>query len=211
MRKGLKKLFSLTKTKIRLAEEAGTTELEPSPLPLIKFFSGKEIKKVAEAKNFREELSKKVNFNDREEIAETTFQLLEIIEGVKYKFEPEDCCFSFNEEKLKEFENEKNELVILIMTKRSYPEKGINLFFGENTPNGAIFISKVPSSIAPLLNFAFHSNYFFKEGKLQHITSILGRKTILAKLIHFSLGEFGVTLNEENERSIYSYSQTKKR
>lgn len=197
MRKGLKKLFSLTKTKIRLAEEARTIELKPSPLPLIKFFSGKELRKVAEAKKFRDELSKKVNFENNREIAETTFQLLEIIEGVKYKFEPENCCFSLNEEKLKEFENEKKELVILIMTKLSYPEKGINLFFGENTPKGAIFISKVPSSIAPLLNYAFHSRYFFKDGKLQHITSVLGRKTILAKLIHFSLGEFSAKLDEE--------------
>lgn len=197
IRKGLKKLFSLTKTKIRLAEEAKTIELKPSPLPLIKFFSGEEVRTVVEAKEFRERLTKKINFEKNREIAEITFQLLDIIEGVKYKFEPEDCCFSLSEEKLREFENENKELIILIMTKISYPERGINLFFGENTPEGAIFISKVPSSIAPLLNFTFHSKHFFRNGKLYHITSILGRKTMLTTLIHFSLGEFGVKLNEE--------------
>jgi len=193
IKKGVKKLFSLTRTKIRLAEEAKTKETKPKPLPLVKFFSGKEIKTVTGAKRYRSELLKKINFEDNGKIAETVLQLLDIIEGVKYKFEAKDCCFLLDEEELEEIEKQK--VNILLMTQKPYP--GTGLFIGENEPKSSILASRVPSSIATFLAFAFKSKYFFKDGKLKHITSVLGHKTLLTNVIHFSLGELGASLKEE--------------
>jgi hypothetical protein len=200
LKKGIKKLFSLTRTKIRLAEEVKTEDTGPAPPPLVKFFSGKEIKTVSEAKKYRDDLFQKINYKNPKELATIIFQLLDIIEGVKYKFEPKDCCFLLNENELKRIEKraEKENLKvnILFMTKKSYPG-GINLFIGENTPKDAILISKVPSSITTFLNFAFHSKYFFKDERFRGINSILGHKTLILYVIHFALGEFGATLKEE--------------
>ena len=36
VKEGAKKILSLTRTKIRLAKEAGTVECRPAPLPLVK-------------------------------------------------------------------------------------------------------------------------------------------------------------------------------
>ena len=107
---------------------------------------------------------------------------------------------SKHQKELKEIENKKQEVKILIMTKKSHlsdKKREVALFIGDNTPKDTILISKVPSSIAIFLNFAFHSKYFHKNRQLEHITSILGNKTLLTNLIHFSLGEFGVILKEE--------------
>lgn len=205
IQKGVKKLFSLTRTKIRLAEEADTKETKPKPLLLVKFFSGKELKTVAEAKKYRDELSAKVNYENYEnprELAAIIFQLLDIIEGVKYKFEPKDCCFLLSENELKKIEDEAEKenlkVNILLMTKK-IPYEGINLFVGENAPKGAIPVGRFPSTVAPLLNFLFHSKYFFNGKKLNKVNSVIGHKTLILNAIHFALGEFGAKPMEEEE------------
>lgn len=193
IKKGVKKIFSLTRTKIRLAEEAETLKTIPQPLPLVKLLSGKEIKTVGGAKEYREILLTQVNFDDKVNLAKTVLQLIDIIEGVKHKFEPPECCFSLSEKTMKELEGK--EINFLFMTKKVY--QGENLFIGENPPPGALPVSLVPSSVAPFLNFAFHSLYFFQEGKLRHLNSVQGHKTLIINAIHFSLGEFGANLKEE--------------
>ncbi len=193
IKKGIKKLFGLTKTKLRLAEEADTTKTKPSPLPLVKILSGKKIVTIEKAKGYREKLKEQVNYEDKKNLANTVLQLLDIIEGVKYKFEPPECLSQLTQEELKNLEGKKVNL--LLMTKKT--SEGVNLFIGENPPKNTIPVSVVPSSIAPFLTFAFQSGYFFKEGKLKNITSVLGRKTLLINVIHFALGEFGAELKEE--------------
>jgi len=91
VRDGAKKLFSLTKTKIRLAEEAGTAECRPHPLPLVKRLSGEDISTVEEAKQYRETLLKNTPFDDEKSVASSVLQCMDLIEGVKYLYEPHEC------------------------------------------------------------------------------------------------------------------------
>jgi len=102
--KGAKKLFSLTRTKIRLVEESGTIDTKPGPLPLVKLLSGKEITTVAQAKEYRDELLKDTDFSDSKSTASSVLQLMDIIEGVKYKFEPPECRSNLSTERFREIE-----------------------------------------------------------------------------------------------------------
>lgn len=196
---GVKKLLALTRTKIRLAEEAGTMHTKPRPLPLVEFFSKRKIETVADAKNHALELKDSADFSDERRIAETVFQLLDVIEGVKYGFEPKESCALVDDRKLNEVEvtakQDSSSLNILLMTK-NIPD-GINLFVGENPPVNAVHLGVVPSSLAFFLNFAFHSDYFFDGKNLKNINSVLGNRTLLLKAIHDSLGVFGVELKTE--------------
>lgn len=186
-KKGLKKLFSLTKTKIRLAEEADTVETRPTPLPLVKKLTGKEVKTIEEAKKHREKLLKEADYNRPENIAKTVFQLLDIIEGVKYRYEPPEYCVLLKKEDLKKIE--KNPINLLLMTEEA-PE-GVNIFIGENPPKNALHLGRVPSTIAYFLDYVFNSDYFSKGLRLKNIKTVLGRKTLIVDAIHFSLKEFG--------------------
>ncbi|MBN2014384.1 MAG: hypothetical protein JW778_04320 [Candidatus Altiarchaeota archaeon] len=187
--KGLKKLFSLTKTKIRLAEEAGTVETRPAPLPIVKKLSGKEVKTVKEAKECREKLLETVDYSKPESIAETVFQLIDIIEGVKHRFEPPEYCALVNREDLEKIEKEKQPVNLLLMTEEA-PE-GVNVFIGEDSPKNALHLGRVPSTIAFFLDFAFESNYFSEGRRLKNINCMIGRKTLIADAIYYSLKEFG--------------------
>ena len=196
---GAKKLFSLTRTKIRLAEEADTTECRPDPLPLVKRLSGVSISTIAQAKAYREELLKNTSFSDEKIIASAVLQCMDIIEGVKYKYEPPQYTSNIDMRGMKDIEERAKEkelaVSVLLMTKTA-PE-GINLFIGEDPPTGAIFVSGVPTSIAPFLEYAFGSQYFSDGCRLRHLRSILGHRTLIINAIHHSLGVYGAVLSEE--------------
>ena len=196
---GAKKLFSLTRTKIRLAEEADTIECRPDPLPLVKRLSGVSISTIAQAKAYREELLKNTSFSDEKSVASAVLQCMDIIEGVKYKYEPPQYVFNIDARGLKNIEERAKEkglsVNILLMTQTA--PGGIDLFIGENPPTGAIFFSGVPTSIAPFLEFAFGSTYFFNVGGLKNIRSIIGHRTLIINAIHHSLGVYGAVLSEE--------------
>ncbi len=191
--RGVKKILSLTRTKIRLAEEAGTTYTRPRPLPLVKFLSGNEIETVSDAKDYREELVKDLNFSDSKAVASTVFQAMDIIEGVKYEFEPKELMPNISKDEFKDIEKRAMEISspvnILLMTKDS--RNGLNIFVGRNPPEGTLFLSGVPTSISSFLDFAFHSEYFHDNLRLRNINSVLGHKTLILNAIHFALTEFG--------------------
>lgn len=199
VKRGIKKIFSLTRTKIRLGREADTEEVKPNPLPLVKTLTGKEIETVDEAEELKDKLREDINYEDKKLQAKTILQLIDIIEGVKYKFEPDKYCFQLSEKKLKEIEKRSREenlpVNILLMTEKTFP--GINLFIGEDGPEGVTKLSAVPSSVALFLDFAFHSEHFSQDLELKNITSVFGRKTLILNAIHFSLGQFGAELKEE--------------
>lgn len=199
--KGTKKLFSLARTKIRLAEGSETIDCKPKPLPLVKLLSGMEINTVADAKRYREDLLKNIDFSNSESVASTVLQLMDMIEGVKYKFEPNEFLANIDEKKLRNIENEarkKSLPVNLLLMTRKAPE-GLNIFIGYKQPEGTIFLSAVPTTLSYLLNFAFNSDYFSQNLKLKNIRSFLGHRTLILNAIHFSLGEFGAELKDETE------------
>jgi hypothetical protein len=196
---GTKKLFSLVRTKIRLAEEADTIDCRPDPLPLVKRLSGVNISEIAEAKAYREELLNNTSYSDEKSIASSVLQCMDLIEGVKYKYEPSQYMSNIDARMMKDIEERAKEKALsvnmLLMTQTA-PE-GINLFIGENSPSGAVFVSGVPTSIAPFLEYAFGSAYFSDVCSLRNIRCVLGHRSLIINAIHHSLGMYGAVLSEE--------------
>lgn len=191
--KGTKKLFSLTKTKIRLAKEAGTIETKPAPLPLVKRFSGREVSTVDDAESFLSELRAKTDFSDGRRTAETALMLIDTIEGVKYRFEPPEYCALLNRGEMNDLEKaakETHQIVnIQLLTEKT--GDGINLFLGEDPPAGTVHAGRLVSNIASFIDYAFCSNYFSDGKKLANIRVFAGRKTLLAAAVYAALEELG--------------------
>ena len=196
--KGVKKLLSLAKTKIRLAEEARTIVCRPSPLPLVKLFTGCVIESVDEAKQRRKELVANADYLSPMSLACTVVQCMDIIEGVKYKYESPECVSHVDPAGFLSIEQravrDSVSMNILLMAK-PLPE-GINVFVGDDPPQGVIFLSGVPTSIATLLCYAYGSDYFSSGMGLKNVVSCLGQRTLLADAIHYSLGVLGAELEE---------------
>lgn len=199
--KGVKKLFSLAKTKIHLAKEYNTIYAKPAPLQLIKLLSEQEIKTVEHAEEYLNQLKERIDYTDEMNVAKTVFELMDIIEGVKYKFEPQEFMANVDDKKLSEIEKKAKEnfmmLNILLMTKNANP--GLNLFIGYDQPEGTIFLSRVPTTLVYVINFAFNSKYFSSGLKLKNINVILGHRTLILNAVFFALGKFGANLNLINE------------
>jgi hypothetical protein len=200
---GTKKLLSLTKTKIRLAKEANTIDCKPSPIPLVKFLSGASIENIDSAAEYREKLLKEIDYSNDQLVASTVFQCMDLIEGVKHKYEPKEYCFNPTQEDLLDIEKkakEENEKInLLIMSDKSL--LGINLYIGEkeNKPENAIYVSGVPTSLAEFVLFALKSEYFSSQGRLRNIKIVLGRKTLINNAISSSLAAYGADLIKETE------------
>jgi len=197
--RGLKKLFSLTKTKNRLAVEHGTTVTKPNPIPLVKYLSGESVDSVQGCMDYTEELRDNVDLNEPESIASTTLQLMDIIEGVKYGFEPPEFMAKITPKRFQILESkavrEGKTLNLLIMTESALD--GLNLYVGSNPPEGALYLSGVPTSIAVFVDYAFCSHYFSRGLFLRNVSSVLGRQTLINNVIHFSLGFYGAKLYHE--------------
>ncbi|RLI92732.1 MAG: hypothetical protein DRO95_01535 [Candidatus Altiarchaeales archaeon] len=197
--RGVKKLFSLTRTKIRLAKDSNTILTRPNPLPIIEFLSDEKIGTVDKCEEYREKLKKSLDFSNQMSVAITVFELLDIIEGVKYKFEPEEYLTLIKFDELKRIEREaiKNSLRLNLLLLSEDILDGINLYIGNNPPEDAIHLGRVVSNIAFLLNFLFHSDYFYNNGKNGKFTNFAvsqGHKTLIGNAVYFSLGVFGANL-----------------
>ncbi len=202
--RGLKKLFSLTNTKNRLAVEHGTTETKPKPLPLVKYLSGERINSVQDCVSYTKDLRDNVELNNPGDIAATTLQLMDIVEGVKYEFEPPELMANIDPQRFQVLESKaigEGELVNLLIMTKSGPE-GLNLYVGSSPPKGTLYLSGVPTSIAVFLDYAFCSDYFSRGLFLQNMSSVLGRQTLINNVIHYALGVYGV--RTYNERSLLS-------
>jgi len=200
--KGIKKLFGLTKTKIRLAKEAKTEYTKPKPLPLIKLLSGKDIDTVLQAEEYLNQLKEKIDYADDKSAAKTVFELMDIIEGVKYKFEPLEFMVNVDYEKLSEIEGKAKEkqmpVNLLLMTEKE--RGGLNLFIGYDPPKNTVFLSRVPTTLAYFINFAFNSEYFSDGLKLKNINIILGHRTLILNAVSFAIGDFGANLIDETQK-----------
>ncbi|MBN2251403.1 MAG: hypothetical protein JW724_04945 [Candidatus Altiarchaeota archaeon] len=199
--KGAKKILSLTRTKIRLAEESGAVECIPGVLPLVKMLSGKSVGTVAQAKEHREELALKTDYSSEESIAYTVLQCMDVIEGVKYRYEPPECMSSLGLEAMKKIDKEakekKSTVNILLLTKKA--RAGINLYIGNEPPEDVIPVSVVPTSLAGFIAYAFDSDYLSHGKRLRNVSVYLGHRTLIVNAIYFSLGKFGATLSGEPE------------
>jgi hypothetical protein len=195
---GTKKLLSLTKTKIRLAKEANTTDCKPAPLPLVKFLSGVSIETIDSAAEYREKLLKEIDYSNDESVASTVFQCMDIIEGVKHKYEPQEYCFNLSADDLKGLESVP--VTILLMATNVVPNY-VNLYIGDKSekPENAIYLSGVPTSLAEFILFALKSDYFSSNLRLKNIKIILGRKTLINNAISSSLAAYGADLIKETE------------
>ena len=203
--KGTKKLFSLTRTKIRLAKEAETKHTKPAPLPLVKLLSGQGIGTVEQAEEYRETLKSNIDYDNPKNTAKTIIELMDIIEGVKYKFEPQEFMPNLDVgqmEKIEKTAKENSKPLNLLLMIGKVPENpsDLNLFVGYDQPDGTTFLSRVPTSFAPVLDFAFNSDYFSKNKKLRNINLILGHQTLILNAVYFALGEFGVNLIDETKQ-----------
>ncbi|MBM3308917.1 MAG: hypothetical protein FJY77_01560 [Candidatus Altiarchaeales archaeon] len=180
--KGVKKLFSLARTKIRLARQANTLYTKPKPLPLVKKLAGVEVDTIDEAEKHLEKLKKDIDYSNPKTMAETTIQLLDIIEGVKHKYEPKEYfCLLKEEEIEKLLENKVN---ILLACQPA--EKGINLYIGENPPKNTIHLGRVTTNLA---SFLATTNL-----KLENIKIHNNQKTLINNAVHQALGEYGANL-----------------
>ncbi|RLI95799.1 MAG: hypothetical protein DRO92_01020 [Candidatus Altiarchaeales archaeon] len=203
MKKGAKKLFSLTRTKIRLAKENNTINTKPQPLPLIKLLVNIEINNVDKCYEYMNKLKNNTDFDNPKSVAFSILQLMDIIEGVKYKYEPIEFSSNIDNDKFRILEEmaKKNhgEMDILIMTKGDIDinRNRLCIYIGLNPPENVIFLSAVPTSLAVLLNYIFNSDYFSDNLKLKRVNSILGQKTLINNAIHLSLGIFGAKLKDE--------------
>ena len=199
--RGAKRLLSLTRTKIRLAEEVDTINTMPRPLPLVKLISGRDIETVEQAKGYRDELARNIDFGNPMGVADLVIQLIDIIEGVKYKFEPPEFLCLIDDKTMKEIEDNARRnsipLNLLLMTEKAQTK--INLFVGENPAESSIHLGRVPSTVADFLRFAFLSDYFSDNKRLKNMNAIIGHRTLILNAIWFSLGEFGAELGTESD------------
>jgi hypothetical protein len=169
----------------------------------VKLLSGCELKTVSDTEKYLDELKLNINYDDKKSVAKAVIELMDIIEGVKYKYEPAEFLTNISEDKLGEIERTAVErsapVNILLMTREA--QSGLNLFVGENPPKNVFFLSGVPTTLSFFMNFAFNSDYFSGNLQLKNVNVILGRRTLITNAIWFALGEFGAILSigEPNE------------
>ncbi len=191
--KGLKKLFSLAKTKIRLAREANTIAVKPTPLQLVKKLSGESVTTVDEAEKHALRLNTEADYSNAESIASTVFQLMDVVEGVKYNFEPHEAFALITAGELRGIEanlrDAGEKLNFLLMSNQIL--SGVNFYVGFKPPEKALHYSLTPTSIATFLDYAFKSSYLSDGMRLQNIRTALGSKTLIMNAVHYSLIAYG--------------------
>lgn len=188
--KGARKLLSLTKTKIRLAEEAETLCTKPKPLPLVKLLSGVELKSIGDVKDFIGKI--RLNFEDEDEAYKTVLELMDVVEGVKHKFEPLEYCALVDETTLGKIEErvKLGEAVnILLMSDKV--GGGVNLYVGYDPLESAIHYGRVPTTLAVYLAYALKSDALSKDMKLASTKIILGHNTLILNAIYHAIKYYG--------------------
>jgi hypothetical protein len=187
---GVKKLFGLTRTKLRLAKEAHTLEAIPSPMPLVKLFCGLDVSSLAECKAHLKRLRDGVDYSDDLNMAMTVIQLCDIIECVKHRFEHPDYMPLFHREEfailLAECYDAKAPLGILLMVQEVMPH---SVYVGEDPPPGVRHYSRVVSGVAPLLHHLYDSAYFHEGVRLRNVKIAYAGRNILGNAVNFALGK----------------------
>jgi len=186
--KGAKKLFGLARTKIRLAKEAETVRVRPEPLPLVELISGVQVRTVDEAIDRVSDLRSLIDYENMGSVAPTVLELMDIIEGVKYRFEPPELCVLVGNEELKSIEKMVNDGVSLSISLMSEkPVDGINIYIGYNPPKGAIHYGRVPTTLSHYLAYAFRSEVLSDNMYLKNTHISLGHRTLILNAIYHSI------------------------
>ncbi|MBU0762013.1 MAG: hypothetical protein KKD39_03225 [Candidatus Altiarchaeota archaeon] len=189
---GVKKLFGLASTKIRLARESDTTYVQPKPLLLAELLSEKRIQTVDEAQERFTELKDTIDYGVESMMSSTVLELMDIIEGVKHRFEPPEFFPLVDDTVLGSIEKQVDAgdiLNILIMDETSNP--GVNLYIGYDPPHDAIHFGRVPTNLSKYLFYAFKSDILSDNMRLKKTNVCIGRKTLINESIYFALIHYG--------------------
>lgn len=174
--KNVKKLFSLARIKIRLAEEAGTVDTLPKPLPVVRLFSGVEVSTVAEAKSYVDVLKSDLTSEDMPDVI---LQLLDIVEGVKYEFDP---VLGIPESDFRRLEGKPATLLFYC---GSFPDS-----VGVESGSHSVGLGPVPSSAIHFIRHAFSSDYFSDGKKLKNVSVKSESSSPIINGIVYAIEEF---------------------
>lgn len=189
---GVKKLFGLANTKIQLAVEAETEYTKPRPLPLVELLTARKVESIEEARKYLEGLKTEVDYNSEPNMASTTFLLMDLIEGVKHKFEPPEYCVLVGDDTIQEVEQRVasgEKVNILLMTEKH--REGVNLFVGADPLEGTIHYGRVPTVLTHYLNYAMRSGTLSDEMHLLNTRVVMGYKTLLLNAAYHALRVYG--------------------
>lgn len=190
--KGLKKLFGLTKTKIRLAREAGTYQVKPKPLPLVEVLSGVRINSVDDAEARLHELKSRIDYDSSSSVSSTVLELMDIIEGVKYQFEPHELCVLLGDEEFRRIDKKASEgekINLLLMSEKIFG--GVNIYVGYQSPEVALHLGRVPTTLSSFMAYALNSDTLSSAMRLRNVRIILGHQTLILNSIFHAIKHYG--------------------
>ncbi len=190
--RGVKKLFGLTRTKIRLAHESNTVYVKPRPLPLVELLSNTRIETVDDAEDRLGELISAIDYSNPRSVSSTTLELMDIIEGVKYMFEPPELCVLLEDDDFKKIEKHASDgekINLLIMSEKRLA--GINIYVGYEPPKGVLHLGRVPTTLSYSLAYAFNSNILSSDMELKNTRIMLGHQTLILNSISHAIQNYG--------------------
>ncbi|NPB01492.1 MAG: hypothetical protein GXO28_01100 [Methanopyri archaeon] len=186
LRRALKKLRSLTRIKIELAEDHGTEEVDVSPLPLVERYFGERIETVEDAWDFYEEYVVDMpDVRDVGEVARLVMACFDVIEGVKHEFEPPELVY------LSPDVSDVEGVVLEVMT--DDPEPGV--FYVGEPPEGVEVrhVGRVVSTLARFLPEAEEAGLLDVED-LSGVEARFGRFTLLSYATAVALRGLGAVV-----------------
>lgn len=191
--RGVKKLFSLAKTKIRLAMEAETVELQPTPASLVKRLSGVELATVDDAARRRDVLKTATDFESETSLAHTTVELMDIIECVKYRFEPPDYMPLVSVDDLGCVEQRvaADEGPVNLLVRDETCRPGVNLYVGDEPPKDALHVGRVPTTLSTYLDYAWGTPTLSRGVQLTGTRAFLGHRTLISHAVCNAVNHFG--------------------
>ncbi|MBD3260600.1 MAG: hypothetical protein GF334_02810 [Candidatus Altiarchaeales archaeon] len=189
----MKKLFSLTKTKIRLAQQAHTVGMKPQPLILPEKFFGEKIGGVSEAEKFMQKRKNDTNYNNQVDMAKTSLCLFEIIEKVKYEYEPPRYRPKAGEDEFRqaaEHAKEGLEVWLSIMEGEQAGQQPM-VYVGEDPPENCIHLGIPVSTAIIFLAYAIKNAELSEENHFKNMVVSKGRDTLLGSTLYYSLRRLG--------------------
>ncbi len=186
LRRALKKLRSLTRIKIELAEEHGTEEVDVSPLPLVERYFGERVETVEDAWGFYEKYVVDMpEVRDIGEVARLVMACFDVIEGVKHEFEPPELVY------LSPDLSGVDGVVLDVMT--DDPEPGV--FYVGEPPEGVEVrhVGRVVSTLARFLPEAEEVELLDVED-LSGVEARFGRFTLLSHATAVALNGLGAVV-----------------
>ncbi len=187
LKKGLKKLRSLTRIKIELAEDHGTEIVDISPLPLVRRYFDVDVSTIDDAWRFYEDYVVDIHkrIDDKVELSKLILACFDVIEGVKHEFEPPELVYLSPD--VSGVEN----VVLEVMT--DDPEPGV--FYVGEPPEGVEVrhVGRVVSTLARFLPEAEAAGVLDVED-LSGLRARFGRFTLLSFVTAVALRGLGASV-----------------